>query len=212
MTSLGPHAVPNSRDPPRSEQILCVALPGQTLCSQPLDRANPHKNSRTTISYMCSSTYNLLEMTRLTLHLSPLHVQTIDWLMSGDENYRPDGRHRRLAVEQLILDHASMVRERASQKDAQPTPGRDRGDATLRTIDRLKKSRDRYRELAVRAEAALLGLPVRDDFHGLERRLEQGAWREGIRPARETATESGGPATRPERETTYLTSTRDMAG
>ena len=112
-------------------------------------------------------------MTRLTLHLTPLHVQTIDWLMSGDENYRPDGRHRRRAVEQLILDHASMVREQAAQKDAQATPGRDRGDATLRTIDRLKKSRDRYRELAVRAEAALLGLPVREDFHGLERRLER---------------------------------------
>ncbi len=59
MTSLGPHAVPNSRDPPRSEQILCVALPGQTLCSQPLDRANPHKNSRTTIGHMCSSTYGV---------------------------------------------------------------------------------------------------------------------------------------------------------
>ena len=112
-------------------------------------------------------------MTRLTLHLTPLHVQTIDWLMSGDENYRPDGRHRRLAVEQLILDHASMVREKAAQKDAQATPGRDRGDATLRTIDRLKKSRDRYRELAVRAEAALLGPPPREDFHGLERRLER---------------------------------------
>ena len=110
-------------------------------------------------------------MTRLTLHLSPLHVQTIDWLMSGDENYRPDGRHRRLAVEQLILDHASMVREQAAPKDAQATPGRDWGDATLRTIDRLKKSRDRYRGLAVRAEAALLGLPVREDFHGLERAL-----------------------------------------
>ena len=109
--------------------------------------------------------------TRLTLRLTPLHVRTIDWLMSGDDAYRPDDRHRRHAVEQLILDHAGVVRERAERNDAQKTPGR--GDTVLHTIDRLKKSRDRYRDLAVRIEAALLGLPPREDFHGLERRLER---------------------------------------
>lgn len=112
-------------------------------------------------------------MSRLTLHLTPLHVQTIDWLMSGDDAYRPDNRHRRRAVEQIILDHAAVVRERAAQKNAETTSGQGRGDAALNTINRLKKSRDRYRNLAVRAEAALLGLPPREDFHGLERRLER---------------------------------------
>ena len=110
-------------------------------------------------------------MSRLTLKLSPLHVKTIDWLMSGEDAYRPDDRRRRDALEQLILDYANVVRERASRNDAQPTPGR--GDTVLHTIDRLKKSRDRYRDLAVRVEAALLGLPPREDFHGLERRLER---------------------------------------
>ena len=112
-------------------------------------------------------------MSRLTLHLTPLHIQTIDWLMSGDDAYRPDDRHRRIAVEQLILDHANVVRDRAAQKDAEITSEHGRGDTTLHTIDRLKKSRDRYRDLSVRAEAALLGLPPREDFHGLERRLKR---------------------------------------
>ena len=112
-------------------------------------------------------------MTRLTLHLTPLHIQTIDWLMSGDDDYRPENRHRRGAVEQLILDHASAVRERTANNDAQETGAAGRSDTILHTIDRLKKSRDRYRDLAVRAEAALLGLPLREDFHGLERRLER---------------------------------------
>ena len=124
-------------------------------------------------------------MTRLMLHLTPLHIQTIDWLMSGDESYRPDDRRRRVAVEQLILDHAGVVRDRAVRKDAETTSGRGRGDTTLHTIDRLKKSRDRYRDLAVRAEAALLGLPPREDFHGLERRLERALGGRGFElPAR----------------------------
>ena len=122
-------------------------------------------------------------MSRLTLKLTPLHIQTIDWLMSGDDAYRPDDRHRRDALEQLILDHANVVRERAAQIDAEPTPGR--GDTVLHTIDRLKKSRDRYRDLAVRIEAALLGLPPREDFHGLERRLERALGERGFElPAR----------------------------
>ena len=123
-------------------------------------------------------------------------------------NYRPDGRHRRLAVEQLILDHASVVRERAARKDAETTSGHGRSDTTLHTIDRLKKSRDRYRDLAVRAEAALLGLLPREDFHGLERRLERALGGKGFDlPAR--------PRPNPpdrrrdgKRETAYLTPRR----
>ena len=132
--------------------------------------------------------------TRLTLRLTPLHVKTIDWLMSGDDAYRPDDRHRRDALEQLILDHANVVRERADRNDAQANPGR--GDTVLHTIDRLKKSRDRYRDLAVRVEAALLGLPPREDFHGLERRLERALAGKGCnlrpRPRPDRAVRQGG--------------------
>ena len=110
--------------------------------------------------------------------------------MSGDDAYRPDDRHRRAAVEQLILDHANVVRERAAGQDGQATPGR--GDTVLHTIDRLKKSRDRVRDLAVRVEAALLGLPPREDFHGLERRLERALAGKGCSlPARPRPSRAG---------------------
>ena len=44
---------------------------------------------------------------------------------------------------------------------------------------RLTESRDRYRDLAVRVEAALLGAPPSDDFDGLARRLARALRRAG---------------------------------
>ncbi|MDE0177369.1 MAG: hypothetical protein OXP36_02125 [Gammaproteobacteria bacterium] len=55
----------------------------------------------------------------------------------------------------------------------QRQPGSPRNDGTVRLIERIRDSRDRYRDLAVRVEAALLGGPVRDDYGGIERRLER---------------------------------------
>ena len=52
-------------------------------------------------------------------------------------------------------------------------PGGPGDDSTVRLIERLKSSRDRYRDLAVRVEAALLGAPARDDYGDIERRLER---------------------------------------
>ena len=52
-------------------------------------------------------------------------------------------------------------------------PGSPRDDSTVRLIERIKDSRDHYRDLAVRIEAALLGAPVRDDYGDIERRLER---------------------------------------
>ena len=46
-------------------------------------------------------------------------------------------------------------------------------DSTVRLIERIKDSRDHYRELAVRVESALLGAPVRHDYGDMERRLER---------------------------------------
>ena len=46
-------------------------------------------------------------------------------------------------------------------------------DGAARLIERLRGSRDRYRDLAVRIEAALLGTPVRDDYGDIEHRLER---------------------------------------
>ena len=52
-------------------------------------------------------------------------------------------------------------------------PGRPGDDSTVRLIERMRGSRDYYRDLAVRIEAALLGAPVRDDYGDIEHRLER---------------------------------------
>lgn len=52
-------------------------------------------------------------------------------------------------------------------------PGGPGDDGAVRLIERMRDSRDRYRDLVVRIEAALLGAPVRDDYGDIERRLER---------------------------------------
>ena len=108
---------------------------------------------------------------RLTLHLTARHNAALDRIL-GDEA-RHDNDQRRRAVEQLVLDGAREPEDRAGAQNtaAVEPPGAADGSAaridkesTVRLIDRLKASRDRYRNLAVRAEAALLGVPVRDDY------------------------------------------------
>ena len=117
---------------------------------------------------------------RLTLHLTACHNAALDRIL-GDE-VRHDNDQRRRAVEQLILDGARDPEVRGgAQKTAVVDPpasadgsaARNDTESIVRLIDRLKTSRDRYRDLAVRAEAALLGVPVRDDYGSIERRLER---------------------------------------
>ena len=139
---------------------------------------------------------------RLTLHLTARHNAALDRILGGDDSH--DNNQRRRAVEQIILDSA---REPEDQAGAQSTavvepPGSTDGSAarndtesTVRLIDRLKASRDRYRDLAVRAEAALLGVPVRDDYGSIERRIERALRGKGFEmPA---ATRPRRPANRP---------------
>ena len=117
---------------------------------------------------------------RLTLQLTARHNAALDRIL-GDE-VRQDYNQRRRAVEQLILESAREPEDRTGGQNtaAVESPGSTDGSAaridkesTIRLIDRLKASRDRYRDLAVRAEAALLGVPVRDDYGSIERRLER---------------------------------------
>ena len=103
---------------------------------------------------------------RLTLHLTPRLEAAIDRITAGNGDPRDNGDRRR-AVERLILDRA---RQLAEQGDEPAVGGRGQDNA-LETLARLRKSRDRYRDLAVRTEAALLGVPVRDDFGSMQRRL-----------------------------------------
>ena len=118
---------------------------------------------------------------RLTLHLTADHNEALDRILGAND--WQDNNQRRRAVEQLILDAAREPGDGADAGNAgvakplgttdQPAAVRTDNDSTIRMIDRLKASRDRYRDLAVRAEAALLNLPVRYDYGGIERRLER---------------------------------------
>ena len=113
---------------------------------------------------------------RLTLHLTARHNAALDRILGGDDPHDPNQRRR--AVEQLILDGAREPGDRLGATDE--SAARIDNDSTVRLIDRLKASRDRYRDLAVRAEAALLGVPVRDDYGSIERRLERALRDEGF--------------------------------
>ena len=118
---------------------------------------------------------------RLTLHLTADHNEVLDRMLGAND--RHDNNQRRRAVEQLILDAAREPGDGAGAGNSAvvkspggtdgPAAARTDNDSTVRIIDRLKASRDRYRDLAVRAEAALLDLPVRFDYGGIERRLER---------------------------------------
>ena len=57
----------------------------------------------------------------------------------------------------------------------------------LKTVERVRESRDRYRELAARAEAALLRAPPSGDLGSLERRLRRALRKAGFElPPRRT--------------------------
>ncbi len=59
-------------------------------------------------------------------------------------------------------------------------PGGPRNDGTIRLIERMRGSRDYYRDLAARIEAALHGAPVRDDYGDIEHRIERALRKRGF--------------------------------
>ena len=74
-------------------------------------------------------------------------------------------------------------------------PGEPRDDNTVRLIERMRGSRDYYRDLAARIEAALDGAPVRDDYGDIERRIERTLRKKGFEMPR--AADPRRPAGRP---------------
>ena len=74
-------------------------------------------------------------------------------------------------------------------------PGTPRNNSTVRLIERMRGSRDYYRGLAVRIEAALLGAPVRDDYGDMERRIERALRKKGCEmpPASDPRRSAGRP-------------------
>ena len=59
-------------------------------------------------------------------------------------------------------------------------PGSPRNTSTVRLIERIRDSRDYYRDLAARIETALHGAPVRDDYGDMERRIERALRKRGF--------------------------------
>ena len=59
-------------------------------------------------------------------------------------------------------------------------PGSPRNDGNVRLIQRMRDSRDYYRDLVVRVEAALLDAPVRDDYGDIEHRIERALRKRGF--------------------------------
>ena len=76
--------------------------------------------------------------------------------------------------------------------------GGPRNNSTVRLIERIKDSRDYYRDLAARIEAALDGAPVRDDYGDIEHRLERALRKKGFEmpPASEPRRSTGRPRAR----------------
>ena len=74
-------------------------------------------------------------------------------------------------------------------------PGGPRNDGTVRLIERIKDSRDYYRDLAARIEAALDGAPLRDDYGDIERRIERALRKKGFElpPAADPRRPAGRP-------------------
>jgi len=127
---------------------------------------------------------------RLTLHLTAQLDAAIERIAARGNGDPCDNSDRRRAVERLVLDRA---RQLAGQGDG-PAASEQGGDNALETFERLRNSRDRYRDLAVRAEAALLGVPVREDYGSIERRLERALGHHGLKMP--PASGSGRPAER----------------
>ena len=130
-------------------------------------------------------------MIRLALALPPRVAGILDSIVRGELNREPDGRTRREAVVKLLIDHAARrdesgavrrepdgLRQALEAERATRRRDRERHAAVRRSLrnataaaERLRESRARYRDLALRIEAALLRSPPRDDFDRLEQRL-----------------------------------------
>ena len=155
-------------------------------------------------------------MTRLALDLAPRHAAILDSIVRGDLDGEPDDRTRPEAIVKLLVDHAARreepdpvhhdrdaLRKALTAERAARRRDRERHAAVRRSLrnaiaaaERLRESRARYRDLALRIEAALLRSPPRDDFDRLEQRLGRALAAAGFEMpgASDLATR---PATRP---------------
>ena len=98
-------------------------------------------------------------------------------------------RERDGVAEALEKERANRRRDRERHAGVRTSLAR-----ALKTIERVRESRDRYRDLVARAVAALLGTRRSDDLGSLERRLRLALRKAGFElPPRREA-----PAGRPQ--------------
>ena len=45
-----------------------------------------------------------------------MKIETIDWIMGGDDDYRQDDPNRRVAIGDILLDYAQELRERRDRQ------------------------------------------------------------------------------------------------
>ena len=101
-------------------------------------------------------------MTPLTIYLSQTHIETLDSIMSGRSDYRPDDHSRRHAIGEILLKYDYLLGERADRKaeaEAAQQEFREQLDAVSRERDAVRKAlnaeratrrRDRERHAGLR--------------------------------------------------------------
>ena len=92
---------------------------------------------------MWNCTYDLPEVTRLTINLTVAQTEALDRIMRGDGSYRPDNRHRRMAIGDILLSHARELRHRIDREGSAERAQqalRDERDALRRELDAVAKA------------------------------------------------------------------------
>ena len=102
----------------------------------------------------------------LTVHLTPGQSDAFDRLMARKGVRNAELRPRDAVAKALEAERANRRRDRERHAALRAS-----FTNALKTVERVRESRDRYRELASRAEAALLRTAPSGNLGSLERRL-----------------------------------------
>jgi len=160
-------------------------------------------------------------VTRLAVKLTAAQTEALDWIVRRDATdcHSLDDRARAAAIGGILLRHVGELRgrderdalrnaleaERAARRRDRERHARIRRslDNARAAAERFAASRDRYRGLALRVEAALLARPPSDDFGGLAERVARALQRKGcvlpdMPPRKPTSSRQRAPPKQPD--------------